>query len=267
MGKLFIIPKEIKEYPMSYDYTIEKIIREINKELLPEFKKKLRFHLETQDREWLIEQIIRLTIDQHSRQESDKKVLQEIKKQQRAERLARLQEMKLDKLKLANFINQYKSYSRVCLEEAGYLINPPIKGTDLITTKYRSAKGEALLLKAKDILFAILFGDESTYVKFERVQRELLTLTLPRFKAQTVDFMKATTEIDSLGFWQDPDNVSNDDRVENILFQVEYGEVATELLGHGIITTLNLINNLEVNEEILYARMINVEQSTLVSVN
>ena len=55
--------------------------------------------------------------------------------------------------------------------------------------------------------------------------------------------------------------------LRNLPSRVEYGEVATELLGHGIITTLNLINNLEVNEEILYARMINVEQSTLVSVN
>ncbi len=252
---------------MHHGYTIEKVIREINRELVPEFKNKLRFHLEKQDKEWLIEQIIRLTIDNHSRQESDKKLLQEIKKQQRTERLARLQEMALDEIKLTSFIRQYETYNRVRLEEAGYLINPPPKGTDLIATECRSEKGKALLIKAKDILFAILFGDKSTYVKFDRVQRELLTLTLPRFKAQTIDFMKATTEIDGLGFWQDPDKVSNDDRVENILFQVEYGEVATELLGNGIITTLNLINNLEVNEEILYARMINVEQSTLVSVN
>ena len=252
---------------MHHGHTIEKVIREINRELVPEFKNKLRFHLEKQDKEWLIEQIIRLTIDNHSRQESDKRVLQEIKKQQRTERLARLQEMALDEAKLTSFIRQYETYNRVCLEEAGYLINPPAKGTDLIATECRSEQGNALLVKAKDILFAILFGDESTYVQFDRVQRELLTLTLPRFKAQTIDFMKATTEIDGLGFWQDPDNVSNDDQVENILFQVEYGEVATELLGNGIVTTLNLINNLEVNEEILYARMINVEQSTLVSVN
>lgn len=46
--------------------------------------------------------------------------------------------------------------------------------------------------------------------------------------------------------------------------EVEYGEVDTELIGHGIIT-LKIINNLKVNEEILYDHMTEIEQSTLVS--
>jgi hypothetical protein len=37
-----------------------------------------------------------------------------------------------------------------------------------------------------------------------------------------------------------------------------------ELVGDGILRTLSLINNLEINEQILYAQMINVEQSTLI---
>jgi hypothetical protein len=41
--------------------------------------------------------------------------------------------------------------------------------------------------------------------------------------------------------------------------------VDTELIGNGVITTLKIINNLEVNEEILYGRMTEIEQSTLVS--
>lgn len=48
------------------------------------------------------------------------------------------------------------------------------------------------------------------------------------------------------------------------MVEVEYGEVEGELIGAGIVRTLSLINNLEVNEQILYARMINVEQSTLI---
>ncbi|WP_144053164.1 hypothetical protein [Xenococcus sp. PCC 7305] len=252
---------------MQYNHTIEKVIRKINRELAPEFEDKLRCHLECQDKAWLIDQIIRLTIDEHSRQECDRKLFQKIKQQKRAERLARLRELQLDESKLDIFISQYEQYDRDRLEEEGYLIHPPLKGKDLITTEYRSQKGEVLLTQAKDILFAILFGDESTCVQFERVEQELLTLTLPHFKARTIDFMKATTEIGGLGFWQDPDNVSNDDEVENILFQVEYGEVATEKIGDGIVTALNLINNLEVNEQILYARIINVEQSTLVDIN
>ena len=128
----------------------------------------------------------------------------------------------------------------------------------------KSIRIEPLLTEAKDVLFAILYGDESTFVKFDRVEQELLTLTLPRFKSQALEFMKATTEIDGLGTWHDPDGVSNDEREDNIILQIEYGEVASERIGDGVLTTLRLINNLEVNEKILYARMINVEQSSLI---
>jgi hypothetical protein len=47
--------------------------------------------------------------------------------------------------------------------------------------------------------------------------------------------------------------------------EIEYGEVTDELIGNGIITTLKIINNLEINEEILYGRMTEIEQSTLAS--
>ncbi len=246
-------------------YTIEKIVRDVNKELVPAFEEKLRLHLETQEKGWLIEQIIRLTLDKHSLQEWDRKVYEQVKAQDRSERMARLEKMQLDESKLGAFIKKYRKYDRAQLEAEGCLINPPEKGTDLIAADFRSAAGEALLLEAKDILFAILFGDESTFVKLERVEQELLTLTLPRFKAVAINFMKATTEIGGLGSWQDPDSVSNDNRAENVLLQVEYGEIASELVGDGILTTLSLINNLEVNEQILYVRMINVEQSSLIT--
>jgi len=36
--------------------TIESILREINKEVVPQFEARLRQHLEGQDRDWLIEQ-------------------------------------------------------------------------------------------------------------------------------------------------------------------------------------------------------------------
>ncbi len=36
------------------------------------------------------------------------------------------------------------------------------------------------------------------------------------------------------------------------------------MIGHGIVTALRLINLLELNEQVLYARMTNVEQSTLI---
>ena len=41
----------------------EAIVREINRDLVPEFEKKLRAYLVGQDKDWLIEQVIRLTLD------------------------------------------------------------------------------------------------------------------------------------------------------------------------------------------------------------
>jgi hypothetical protein len=64
--------------------------------------------------------------------------------------------------------------------------------------------------------------------------------------------------------WRDPTGVSNDVRADNVIVEVEFGEVAGELIGAGVIRCLSLINNLEVNEQILYARMINIEESTLI---
>ena len=86
----------------------------------------------------------------------------------------------------------------------------------------------------------------------------------PRAKAGALDFMRASTELAAEGTWQDPDSVSNDEHAANIVLEVQFGETADELVGHGITTALSLINNLEINEQVLYARMINVEESTLI---
>ena len=49
--------------------TIEEIVRSINRELTPQFDERLRAILAEQDREWLIDQIVRLTLDAHSLEE------------------------------------------------------------------------------------------------------------------------------------------------------------------------------------------------------
>jgi hypothetical protein len=246
--------------------TIESIVRTIRKELTPQFEQRLRSQLMGQDKEWLIEQIIRLTLDAHSLQEMDRRTLQEIKARQMVERIVRVKALALDEVKLRAFIEQYRPYQREKLIEEGYLSpDAPAKGTALITDAQRTGKGNQLLTETKDCLYALLFGDETTHTRFQRVQQELLTIAVPRFKAGVLDFMKATTELSAHGTWQDPESVSTDMRADNTLLQVEYGEVAEEWIGHGIVVTLSLINNLEVNEQVLYARMENVEESTLIS--
>ena len=115
------------------------------------------------------------------------------------------------------------------------------------------------------MLYGLLFGDETTNTKLLRAQRELLTLTVPRLKSEALDFMKATTELSAVGTWQDPRGAANDMQADNVVLEVEYGEIDGELIGDGIVLALGLINNLEVNEEILYGRMENIEQTTLIT--
>lgn len=244
---------------------IHSIVRRINRDLVPQFEERLRSYLAEQDKEWLVEQIVRLTLDAHSLQEMDRKFVKEMQARRRAERAERVKAIGLNPEKLKKFLGEYKGHDRERLIAEKYLLpKAPEKGTDLISEAFRTEKGNALLLQAKDILFALLFGDASTNTHFDRKQQELLTLNLPSMKAGSLDFMKASTEYNVAGTWNDPDNVSNDQRADNLVLEMEYGEIEGELIGDGIVTTLSLINNLEVNEQILYARMINLEQSTLI---
>jgi hypothetical protein len=183
----------------------------------------------------------------------------------RAARLARARALALDPAAIEAFAAAHAGLDRAALIAAGHLLDvAPEKGTAAIGAGHRSASGEALLEHAKDVLYVLLFGDESTATRFDRVQRELLTLTLPRAKAAAFDFIPAATELSGAGMWRDPSGVSNDVRADNVIIEVEFGEVAGEHVGHGIVRALSLINNLEINEQILYARMINVEESTLI---
>jgi hypothetical protein len=180
-------------------------------------------------------------------------------------RLARVTSLALDSDRIAAFTSAHEGLGRDALLASGHLrADAPPKGTTSIAAAHRSDTGERLLEHAKDMLYGLLFGDESTATRVPRIQRELLTLTLPRAKAGAFDFIPAATELDGAGMWRDPTGVSNDQRADNIIVEVEFGEVAGELIGHGVVRCLGLINNLEVNEQILYARMINVEQSTLI---
>ena len=245
--------------------TIETFINQAHLDLMPQFEARLRGFLIHQTQDWLIDQIIRLSLDAPSLHEMDRRHLLEQKARQRAERIGRLREMRLNPQVVQAFVEQFHLYDRATLICEGYLREgAPLKGMALIRDEHRTQKGEALLQKAKDILFGLLFGDEITHTQFVRSQQELLTITLPRIKAHVFDFLKATTELSAAGTWQDPDSVSHDSRADNVILEVEYGEIAGEVIGMGIVRCLSLINNLEVNEQILYARMIDIEQSTLI---
>jgi hypothetical protein len=245
---------------------IRSLIQSVNLELSPVFEERLRALLVDKDREWLVDQVVRLSLDAHSLREIDRRSERDAKARARAARLDRVRALELDTAALAEFLAAHATTTRDSLEASGHLLaGAPVKGTALLTAEHRSPAGEELLEYAKDMLFALLFGDASTSTTLDRVQQELLTFALPVAKAGALDFMRASTEITAAGTWQDPESVSNDERAANTLLEVQYGDTADELVGHGVIAALGLINNLEVNEQVLYARMIDVEQTTLIS--
>jgi hypothetical protein len=183
----------------------------------------------------------------------------------RQRRMERLRAAGITAEKLQAFVTRYRKVDRERILAQGWMgAMAPKQGGAMISGAHRSEAGERVLQEAKDMLFALLFGDAECGVVLERTERELLTLTAPRAKVQVLEFMQAATEFSGSGTWQDPANVANDSRADNVIIEVEYGETADELVGHGIVTALRLINLLEVNEQVLYARMTNVEQSTLV---
>ena len=246
--------------------TIEELVKQINLELSPQFEEKLRAQLADKDREWLVDQLVRLTLDAHSLQDLDVAVAVQAKARRRAERLARVTAMAVDGESVRQFTAANSGITRETAIERGWLLaEAPIKGTTTIEASHRTTAGEELLLRAKDMLFALLFGDSATATRLDRVQQELLTLAVPRPKVGALDFMRASTELAAAGTWQDPSSVSNDERADNVLLEVQFGETSDEIVGNGIVATLSVINNLEINEQVLYARMINVEESTLIS--
>ena len=246
--------------------TIEELVRRINRELSPQFEERLRAELVDKDREWLVDQLVRLTLDAHSLQDLDVAAAVERKARRRAERLARVTSMAVDAAAVRQFTAVLDGFTRDGAIASGLLLaDAPAKGTLAIEASHRSAAGEELLTRAKDMLFALLFGDATTGTNLDRIQQELLTLAVPRPKAGALDFMRASTELAAAGTWQDPASVSNDERADNVLLEVQFGETSDEIVGNAIVTALSVINGLEINEQVLYARMINVEESTLIT--
>jgi hypothetical protein len=251
--------------------SLEDILQQVRSELDAEFRERVRSLLTAQPTDWLVEQLlahvmaarppapVRETVREAAAREAAREPEQE-----RAERLDRIRQFQLDRERLAGFVHHYEGLTRERLEAGGLLLAPPPKGSALVGPEHRSPAAAALLQEAKDLLYALLFATGEEGVRLDRVERELLTITLPRAKAHAIAFaMQAATEIGTEGTWRDPHRMADDDRAPNVLLQVEYGEIAEELVGNGIASALRLINNLEVNEQVLYARMENVEESAL----
>ncbi len=236
---------------------IGSIIKKAQDDLFPELEAKIRSELNKKDKDWLIDQIIYLTCERHSLHEQKNK-LENIKK-----RLTRIKNKNYNDQAVINFVDKYRKISREHLEASGHLVSPPHMGLTTIELHHRSEKGQALLEEAQDMLYLTLYGDETINTNLTREQEEILTIILPQSKSDALHFLKAVTETNTAGTWNDPEGVSNDDHTSNIGLQIEFGDNANGTIGIAVFVALNLINLLHVNEQIFYARMEKVKRSSL----
>ena len=162
-------------------------------------------------------------------------------------------------------MKRFKGLTREALIAGKHLKDPPHKGKEAVDASHRSETGEALLTEAHDVFYALLFCDQGLGVALKRTKRDFLTVTLPSKKASSLErFMLAVTETRVAGTWLDPEGVSDDVEVSNTVLQVEFGDTDDDLVCDALIAVLGLINSLEVNEQILYARIEKIARSTLI---
>ena len=225
---------------------LDEIVEDIRHDLATDYADRLRTALRDQDKAWLVDELVRLIVERDLHVEV-------------AGSSRRRRGITVDEDTVSQFVAEHSASGRSGLVREG----APHKGTALLSPEHRTAQGEAELQRARGLLSALLFGDEAAGVGLERTQQELLTVVLPRHKADALDFLRASTEMSAVGTWRDPEDVSNDEQADNVVLEVQFGEVQSELVGTGVLAALRLINELEINEQVLYVRMVNVEETSL----
>ncbi|MCG8461752.1 MAG: hypothetical protein MI919_36180 [Holophagales bacterium] len=234
------------------------------------FESRLRAELGKRDPAWLVEALVqRILGDRHLEEARHRQLSRRAphveSPAERRRRLDRIRALGLDEGKLRGTVERYHGLGRAALEAEGYLLEAPHKGKELLGPEHRTQAGEALLGEANDLLYALLFCDEGQGLQLARMRRDFLTVTLPASKADSLErFLLAVTETRAAGTWLDPEGVSDDVGAANKILQVEYGDTADGLVSDALISVLRMINDLEVNEEILYARIERLDRSTLV---
>ncbi len=103
-------------------HTIHHLVQSVQRDLTPVFEERLREQLADKDREWLVDQIVRLTLDAHSMQEIDRKVERDAKSAARTARIERVTLLALDHAVLEKFLGDWGGVTRESLIESGHLL-------------------------------------------------------------------------------------------------------------------------------------------------
>ena len=90
----------------------------------------------------------------------------------------------------------------------------------------------------------------------EQVDKEIMTLEIPRKKSKHIEFLKAYTKFNTQGVWK---NVKDD----NLQVEVEFKDSKDEKYGTKLIKLFEDLNKKEIKEDLLYVRTEPVEESSL----
>jgi len=249
---------------------IEQMLKTIEDESAHFYEAQLRKLLDSEDRQWLVEQLVTYIIKEkygevhHEISVSKKKYPHETLAK-RKERISRIQALNIDLNAVKEIRTEFDSYTRESLEKNGHINNAEHKGLKIVPSNLRSEEGNQLLVRAKDFLFALLFCGKKHGVNIERTKRDELTITIASDKANCLEsFMIAVTEFPARGVWYDSEGISDDENATNTVMQVEFGDDEQGVCASALMSALKLINNLEINEEILYCRIEQAKYSSLI---
>jgi len=118
----------------------------------------------------------------------------------------------------------------------------------------------------RDEILRLIYGEID-----DATDPELLTIQIRRDKAYHFDFLdKAHTEFATVGYWQ-PEEEPKKPPEPNVQIDVQYNDVPSnhevcacrEVIGRRLMDLLKRYNDLLVREDLLYARTIPIEETTL----
>ena len=214
--------------------TIESIVRSINRDLTPQFEERLRAALAEQDREWLIDQIVRLTLDAHSLEEIDRRVEVEAKARARSERLERVRALRPRSRRRSR--RSSTEFGGVTRESADRRGRAPRRRAGEghrpagARPPDRRRRGAAAARQGHAVRAAVRRRVDQ-HAPRARPAGAADDGAARGSRPAALDFMRASTELAAAGTWQDPESVSSDERADNVLLEVQFGETADEIVG------------------------------------
>jgi len=106
-------------------------------------------------------------------------------------------------------------------------------------------------MSTEDSISRILYSP-----KKDAVDKEILTIEVPRNKSHHLNFLKAYTKFNTKGVWKGiQDN--------NIQIEIEFKDAKDEHYGNELMNLFRKLNKDKIKEQVLYVRTEPVEESTL----